>query len=115
MALQDSTLPLPQAAADHLAKAKDTCLAAVTNYNRPGIAFRTRTYTSTAWAAHWVVGSPNPRRANMHMELKRYSPDDMSSARSFLEFRERYCRQPLIHRRRDAASPFSRDVGTTRR
>ena len=40
--------------ADHLAKAKDACLAAVTNYNRPGTAFRTRTYTVLmviAWTA----------------------------------------------------------------
>ena len=31
--------------ADHLAKAMDARIAAVTNYNRPGAAFRTRTYT----------------------------------------------------------------------
>lgn len=54
MTLQGSTPPLSQIAADHLAKAKDACLAAVTNYNRPGIAFRTRTYTVLmiiAWTA----------------------------------------------------------------
>ena len=54
MTLPNSTPPLSQIAADHLAKAKDACLAAVTNYNRPGIAFRTRTYTVLmiiAWTA----------------------------------------------------------------
>ena len=54
MALQSSTAHLPQVVTDHLAKAKDACLAAVTNYNRPGTAFRTRTYTVLmviAWTA----------------------------------------------------------------
>ena len=54
MSPQGSTPPLPRVAADHLEKAKDACLAAVTNYNRPGIAFRTRTYTVLmviAWTA----------------------------------------------------------------
>ena len=58
MALQDSPPQLAQVVADHLAKAKDACLAAVTNYNRPGTAFRTRTYTVLmviAWTALLVL------------------------------------------------------------
>ena len=43
-----------QVVADHLAKAMEACIAAVTNYNRPDAAFRTRTYTIlmiVAWTA----------------------------------------------------------------
>ena len=39
---------------DHLEKARDAALAAVGNYNRPGVDFRTRTYTLlmiVAWTA----------------------------------------------------------------
>ena len=44
----------PPIAAVHLAKAKEACVAAVENYNRPGSTFRTRTYAilmTIAWTA----------------------------------------------------------------
>ena len=54
MSSQSASPSLPQVVVDHLAMAKDACIAAVTNYNRPGMAFRTRTYTVLmiiAWTA----------------------------------------------------------------
>ena len=104
---------LPQVAADHLAKAKDACLAAVTNYNRPGTAFRTRTYTVLmiiAWTAlfhaifhrrgrkPWYVAEgtgPNVRYQSIdgepkHWELtealRRYYGGDNPPERKNLEF-----------------------------
>lgn len=45
---------LPRRVRDHLNQARDACLAAVDNYNRPGVAFRTRTFTilmTIAWTS----------------------------------------------------------------
>ena len=113
MALQSSTAHLPQVVTDHLAKAKDACLAAVTNYNRPGTAFRTRTYTVLmviAWTAlfhavfhrrgkkPWYVAEgddPNVRYQKIdgepkHWELaeaiRRYYGGEDTPARRNLEF-----------------------------
>lgn len=54
MSLPGNSLTLPQVVADHLAKAREACVAAVENYNKPGRAFRTRTYAIlmvVAWTA----------------------------------------------------------------
>ena len=113
MALQSSPPQLPQVVADHLAKAKDACLAAVTNCNKPGIAFRARTYTVLmiiAWTAlfhavfhrrgrkPWYVAEgtgPNVRYKSIdgepkHWELtealRRYYGGDNPPERKNLEF-----------------------------
>ena len=113
MASQSSPPQLPQVVTDHLAKAKDACLAAVTNYNRPGTAFRTRTYTVLmviAWTAlfhaifhrrgkkPWYVaegGDPNERYQKIdgepkHWELaeaiRRYHGGEDTPERKNLEF-----------------------------
>ena len=54
MSLPGNSSTLPQVVLDHLAKAREACVAAVENYNKPGRAFRTRTYTIlmvVAWTA----------------------------------------------------------------
>ena len=54
MSLPGHPSALPQVVLDHLAKARESCVAAVENYNKPGRAFRTRTYAIlmvVAWTA----------------------------------------------------------------
>ena len=54
MPLPSTSSTLPSVVLDHLSKAREACVAAVENYNKPGRAFRTRTYTILmviAWTA----------------------------------------------------------------
>ena len=53
-AAPSSARTLPAIASVHLEKAKEACVAAVENYNKPGTTFRTRTYAilmTIAWTA----------------------------------------------------------------
>lgn len=113
MSSQSATPQLPQIVADHLAKAKDACIAAVTNYNRPGIAFRTRTYTVLmiiAWTAlfhaifhrrgkkPWYVAERSgsnvryrtidgePKHWELTEAISRYFRDENTPERKNLEF-----------------------------
>ena len=54
MSAPRTSATLPQVVRDHLAKAREACVAAVENYNKPGRTFRTRTYAMlmvVAWTA----------------------------------------------------------------
>ena len=115
---------LPQVVRDHLAKAREACVSAVENYNKPGRAFRTRTYAILmviAWTAlfhaifhrrgekPWYVESDNGSRTKYkeidgepwHWDLaecvRRYYLRDNSPQRANLEFMVRL-RNKIEHR-----------------
>ena len=119
-----NSLTLPQVVLDHLAKAREACVAAVENYNKPGRAFRTRTYAIlmvAAWTAlfhaifhrrgekPWYVESGNGSRAEYkqidgepwHWDLaecvRRYYLGDNPPQRANLEFMARL-RNKIEHR-----------------
>lgn len=115
---------LRQVVLDHVAKARAACVAAVENYNKPGRAFRTRTYAIlmvVAWTAlfhaifhrrgqkPWYVESGTGSRVKyrkidgepLHWDLaecvRRYYLDDNPPQRANLEFMVRL-RNKIEHR-----------------
>lgn len=115
---------VPQVVLDHLAKAREACVAAVENYNKPGRGFRTRTYAIlmvVAWTAlfhaifhrrgekPWYVESGTGSRVKFkridgepwHWDLaecvRRYYLGDNPPQRANLEFMVRL-RNKIEHR-----------------